>query len=336
MALATGQTTVKNVKETISVIFSKDNHVFAGGVSSALASSVDIDVKAYVGTQEVAYTFGSITPAVPHGLTITPSSVNKKITLDTTTGLVQTSGTYNIEVMVKGTTIIKTFSYMIGFKGDTGDSAVRLALEVPDGTTFSGNNGSPKNVNVKLYFGETDVTVSATTKWYFNGVLNTNLNNLKSIQIYPADVLGNLIIKVIATYNTVDYQDSITFLDLADVYQVNISGKDKIKNSSENVVLTAIAFRGTTQITNGFRCRWTNIGVVPAVVLYEGINTTGTPIERGVVFTLTPSQINDKLDILCELSVDTVEQELELVEANYVPNYDSKAYAAAMSVALSY
>ena len=35
----------------------------------------------------------------------------------------------------------------------------------------------------------------------------------------------------------------------------------------------------------------TNIGVIPAVVLYEGINTTGTLVERGVVFTLTPAQI---------------------------------------------
>ena len=335
MALATGQITINNIEETISVVFSKDNHVFAGGVSSALASSVDISVNAYIGTQEVAYTFGSVTPTAPNGLTITPNSASKKITLTSTTELAQETGTYNVQIMVKGVTIVKTLTYSIAFKGAIGASTPKLHLELPDGNTFTGNIGSPKNVNVKLYSGEVDVTTSATTQWYFNGVINASLNNLKTIQVYPADVLGNLTIKVVATYNSAAYQDSVTFLDLNDVYQVSISGKDKIKNSSENVILTAIAFRGSSQITNGFRCRWTNIGVIPAVVLYEGINTTGTLVERGVVFTLTPAQINTELDILCELSVDTVEQELELTEANYVPNYDSKAYAAAMSIALS-
>ena len=239
------------------------------------------------------------------------------------------------QTTMSGAVLLDTITIPVIFKGATGNSTVKLTLEIPDGNTFSGNIGSPKNVNVKVYDGEVDVTTSATTAWYFNGVLDAELNNLKTLPVYPSDVLGNLTIKVIAIYNSIAYQDSITFLDLDDIYQVSISGMDKIKNSSENVVLTAIAFRGSARITAGFRCRWTDMGQEPPVVLYEGINTTGTLTERGVTFTLTPAMINSKLDILCELSVDTVEQELEGTEISYVPSYDSRAYAAAMSIALN-
>jgi hypothetical protein len=208
-------------------------------------------------------------------------------------------------------------------------------IEIPDGNTFQGNNGNPKAVNVRVMEGSLDVTATATTKWYFNGVENTNLANLKSLQIYPSDVPGNLNIKVIATYKGVNYQDSIIFLDLDDVYQVMIQGEDKIKNSQNPVNLTAIVFRGPTQITNGFRCRWSDMSTTPPTVIYEGINTTGTLAERGVTITLTPARINGKLDLLCELSVDSVEQGLDRIEEQYNPSYDSKAYATAMGVALS-
>lgn len=120
MALATGQITINNIEETISVVFSKDNHVFPGEVSSALAGSADISVKAYIGTEEVAYTFGSVTPATPTGLTITPNSTSKKITLTATGSLTQASGTYNVQVVVRGVTITKTLSYTISFKGTPG------------------------------------------------------------------------------------------------------------------------------------------------------------------------------------------------------------------------
>ena len=158
MALATGQITINNIKEAISVVFSKDNHVFAGGVSSALASSVDINVNAYIGTQEVAYTFGSITPAAPTGLTITPSSINKKITLTSTTALTQPTGTFNVEVIVNGVTVNKALSYVIstkgdsgpaGPKGDTGESAKSVdinASSVIFKSTDGGATFSPDNI----------------------------------------------------------------------------------------------------------------------------------------------------------------------------------------------
>lgn len=216
-----------------------------------------------------------------------------------------------------------------------GVSTATLSLELPDGNTFQGNNGSPKKINVIVREGGVDVTINTSTNWYFNGVIQNGLTNLKSLDIYPADVLGGLTIKVIATYNGTTYQDSVNFLDLDDVYQVSMSGNDKIKNSEGSVTYTAIVFRGSSQIFNGFRCRWTNVGIVPPTVIYEGINTTGTLEERGVTITITPDQIDGKLDLLCELSVDTVEQELDVTEEQLIPSYDSKAYAAAMSIALS-
>lgn len=435
MALATGQVNIINLRESVTIVFSKESHVFAGGVTSALAGATDIVVSVLIGNTAVDFTIGTITGLPASGMSKTVSAVagtkSQKINIAVTTLLTEASGVLSIPITIKGIEFIKNFSFSVSFKGSDGfavflsnDSVViptdakgnnpvlgsantsvsvyegsvaktptigtltsvgcsatkssstvtitslsaesgyvdipvsvgatnlgvkrfsfskarrgeatpSLSLEVPDGNVFKGNSGSPKNVVVRLYMGETEVTGSSTIKWYFNGAENVSMSGLTSIQVYPADVPGSLSIKVTATYDSITYQDSVTFLDVDDSYQVTISGKDKIKNSSENVVLTAIVFRGSSEITEGFRCRWSDISTTPATVLYEGINTTGTLAERGVVFTLTPAQINDKIDILCELSVDTVEQSLEMTEEVYVPNYDSKAYAAAMSAALS-
>lgn len=296
----------------------------ADGTNPVLTGALTV-VQLYEGTT-------SRTPVIGT-LAVSGCTANAVGTVVTIASVTADTGYVDIPVSYNAVSIgTKRFSFI---KARKGQATPRLTLELPDGNSFKGNIGNPKALNVKLMMGETNVTTSCTTQWYFNGIENAGLVNLKSLSVYPADVTGNLTIKVVATYNAITYQDSTTFFDLDDVYQVSISGKDKIKNSSENVILTAIVFRGSAQIFDGFRCRWTNIGVIPAVVLYEGINTTGTLVERGVEFTLTPTQINDKLDILCELSVDTVEQQLETTETVYVPNYDSRAYSAAMSVALS-
>jgi hypothetical protein len=240
--------------------------------------------------------------------------------------------TIKLTVTYNGLTYSETIPLVVS---KIGESAAKLTLELPNGNTFQGNSGLAKRINVKLRLGETEVTSSAVIKWHFNGTEDIDIRNSQFCDIYPVDVLGNLTVKVIATYNSIDYEDSVSFADLDDVYQVTISGSDKIKNSSGSVTLTAIVYRGSAQILNGFRCRWSDMSTTPPTVIYEGINTTGTLIQRGVEITLTAAQINEKLDLLCEVSTDTVEQELELIEETYIPTYDSRAYATAMSIALS-
>ena len=218
------------------------------------------------------------------------------------------------------------------YKIQDGASGTTLLLETPDGNSFKDNSGAAKALNVKLMRNGEDVSGNATIRWYLNGVENVGLLNLKTMNVYPSDVASNLVIRIVATYLGTAYESSTVFLDLDDTYQVQILGEDKIKNSQGNVTLTARAFRGANEITSGFRLRWTDVGQVPAVVLLEGSNTVD---DRALTCVLTPAQINGTIDILCELSVDTVEAELTGTETSYVPSYDSRAYATAMSVALS-
>lgn len=218
------------------------------------------------------------------------------------------------------------------YKIRDGVSGTNLVLETPDGISFKDNSGSAKALNVKLIRNGDDVSGNATIRWYLNGVENVGLLNLTSMNIYPADVTSSLVIRIVATYLGTDYENSAVFVDLDDTYQVQIIGEDKIKNSQGNVTLTARVFRGANEITTGYRLRWTDVGQVPAVVLLEGSNTVD---DRALTCVLTPAKINGSIDILCELSVDTVEAELEGIETTYVPSYDSRAYATAMSVALS-
>lgn len=218
------------------------------------------------------------------------------------------------------------------YKIQDGASGTTLLLETPDGNSFKDNSGAAKALNVRLMRNGEDVSANATIRWYLNGVENVGLLNLKTMNVYPSDVASNLVIRIVATYLGTAYEGSTVFLDLDDTYQVQILGEDKIKNSQGNVTLTARAFRGANEITSGFRLRWTDVGQVPAVVLLEGSNTVD---DRALTCVLTPAQINGTIDILCELSVDTVEAELTGTETSYVPSYDSRAYATAMSVALS-
>ena len=217
-------------------------------------------------------------------------------------------------------------------KTKDGSSGITLNVETPDGNTFQGSVGGPKAVNVQLIRGSEDITSSSVIKWFFNGVQNVGMTGLSTLEVNPADVPGSLNIRIVATYNEVDYTNSIVFLDLADTYQVNIVGEDKIKNGQGSVTLTAKVFRGSTEITEGYRLRWSNIGSGTPVILLEGSDSI---TDRALSLTLFPADISGKIDILCELSVDTVETSLNNTEEVYVPSYDSKNYSTAMSIALN-
>ena len=184
------------------------------------------------------------------------------------------------------------------------NSGINIVLEAPNGNTFEGSIGDPKTLNVRLFRGADDVTSSAVIKWFFNGVHQPSLNNLKTITINPSDVQGSLSIRSVATYNSKDYNESIIIMDIADTYQVSMIGVDKIKNSQGSVVLSARVFKGSEEITEGYRLRWSNIGTQPPTILYEGSDSVS---DRALTLTLYPSDISGNIDIMCEVSVDTLE-----------------------------
>lgn len=140
MAIATGQIDLKNIKESINIILSKDSHVFAGGTTSALAGATDIVITAYVGDTSVPFTIGTIT-GVPNGMSKTVSAVsgtnNQKVNIAVTTSMNTASGVLVIPVTVNGAIIKKEFSFAIAFSGTAGRSITSVDVEFAKNTSNS-------------------------------------------------------------------------------------------------------------------------------------------------------------------------------------------------------
>lgn len=121
MSLATGQITIQNINETLNVSISPSSYVFPGAVSTALPGTVDVLVEAFLGKEPIACTIESITPSSTSLLTSVTSGANgSKIVRFEAKDTLSASGIRTISVKAAGTTINKTFSYSIAFKGAPG------------------------------------------------------------------------------------------------------------------------------------------------------------------------------------------------------------------------
>ncbi len=153
MALATGQINIQNINETIQITLSKDNHVFAGSATAALAGTADVTIKAFRGTTQVDFTIQSITPTMPTGLSWaeqTRVGLDRIVRFTASTGLVQPSGSFIVTLRVNGVDYIKVFSYAIAFVGTNGTN---------------GTAGKGISSTVVTYQAGTSGTVAPTGTW---------------------------------------------------------------------------------------------------------------------------------------------------------------------------
>ena len=118
--------------DAYTVLLTNESHVFAGNVSSAVASSATTQVLAYKGTTAQSVTIVSVngvaaattsTATGIAGLSFVCSALSgtsPTITFACTTSFVSANGSIPIVLSVGGVSITKMFTYSIAFKGSTG------------------------------------------------------------------------------------------------------------------------------------------------------------------------------------------------------------------------
>lgn len=118
--------------DAYTVILTNESHVFAGGISTAIASSATTQVLAYNGATSQSVTIVSVngvaasTASTATGIAglsfkcSTLSGTSPTITFTCTTAFVSPNGTIPIVIKVGSISITKMFTYSIAFKGATG------------------------------------------------------------------------------------------------------------------------------------------------------------------------------------------------------------------------
>lgn len=118
--------------DAYTILLTNESHVFAGNVSSAVASNATTQVLAYKGTASQSVTIVSVNGVAAStastatgitGLTFACSSLSgtsPTITFTCTTSFVSANGSIPIVLSVGGVSITKMFTYSIAFKGSTG------------------------------------------------------------------------------------------------------------------------------------------------------------------------------------------------------------------------
>jgi hypothetical protein len=129
--------------DAYTVLLTNESHVFAGGISTAIASSATTQVLAYNGATSQSVTIVSVNGVTAStastatgiaGLSFKCSALSgtsPTITFTCTTSFVSPNGTIPIVIKVGSISITKMFTYSIAFKGATG------------GQGNQGNPGSP-------------------------------------------------------------------------------------------------------------------------------------------------------------------------------------------------
>jgi hypothetical protein len=142
------------------------------------------------------------------------------------------SGTLALVFTCEGQTFNKVFSWTRSSAAKNGIDGVTMLLFTPNGTLFENHTGDNLTVEGYLQSGSTDVTSSATWKWYqWSSTGYTALGTAtsanayysgKTLTIKPAAVDGYSSFKVEATYNSKTYTQYISITDKTDPIQVSV------------------------------------------------------------------------------------------------------------------
>ena len=259
--------------DAYTVILTNESHVFAGNVSSAIASSATTQVMAYKGSTSQSVTIVSVdgktastssTATSIAGLSFACSALSgtsPTITFTCTTSFVSPSGTIPIVVKVDGVTITKMFTYGIAFKGATGSqgttgTAASLVDITPSAHYFkstTGKDGIFTPDYIYLYprfqtvtFSKWEYSINGGTTWVaasgangisigeYNSVKNT-LRIARTSTLYT-DTVTSISFKCVSSTESV--YDTVSVAKIYDVVDLQIGGRNLVLNSNQNITST--------------------------------------------------------------------------------------------------
>lgn len=241
--------------DAYTVILTNESHTFAtqnnGNISSAISTKTQ--VLAYKGASSITPTIGTL-PTV-NGLTLSKSGTTITIQANTGTSLAD-SGSFNIPVTVDGKSFTKTFSWSKSKQGATGATgatgasgtnaksvdivaSTQVFKSTDGGKTFLPNSivltAVLQNVTYSGWQCSTDGgktwsgLSNSTTGWSVsNGVLTINNN-------FGLFTSTNTTVVFRVNTNDSKIYDTITLVKLYDVTDIEIGGRNYIRNGKGNM-----------------------------------------------------------------------------------------------------
>lgn len=256
--------------DAYTVILTNESHVFAGNISSAIASNTTTQVMAYKGSASQSVTIVSVdgktastssTATSITGLSFACSALSgttPTITFTCTTSFVSPSGTIPIVVKVDGVTITKMFTYGIAFKGATGSqgttgTAASLVDITPSAHYFkstTGKDGAFTPDYIYLYprfqtvtFSKWEYSINGGTTWIaasgangisigtYNSIGNT-LRLARTSTLYT-DIITSISFRCVSSNSAV--YDTVSIAKIYDVVDLQLEGRNLVLNSNQNV-----------------------------------------------------------------------------------------------------
>ena len=249
----------KSGTDAHTVILTNESHVFAGNVSSAIASSATTQILAYKGGTAQSVTIVSVdgktastssTATSIAGLSFVCSALSgtsPTITFTCTTSFVSPSGAIPIVLTVNGVTITKIFTYGIAFKGTIGTPASLVDI-TPSAHYFkstTGKDGTFTPDYIYLYprfqtvtYSKWEYSINGGTSWTTvtsgsNGLTIGTYNSVaNSLQIAKTSALYTDSVTSISfrcVSSTASVNDTVSIAKIYDVVDLQIGGRNLLK-----------------------------------------------------------------------------------------------------------
>lgn len=167
------------------------------------------------------------------------------------------------------------------------------------------NEGNNAIITATVYKNGTDVTSSATKKWYQGGtVISGQTGN--TLTVTPAMVATSELFKCEATIEGSTYFDTMAIYDISDpiVVEMRSSGGDKFQNGQGQSIVEAILWRNGAEIDAGgtqFTYTWKKLNKDGSLVAFTPTKepTTATTFKK---IKITNSDVETKATFICEIS----------------------------------
>lgn len=253
--------------DAYTVILTNENHTFNadqnGNIASAISTTTNVIV--YKGASPITPTIGTL-PSVS-GLTLSKSETTVTIKANTGTNLAD-SGSFNIPLTIDGKSFTKTFSWSKskqGNKGDTGNkgsdaklvniiSSSQIFKSTDGGLTFTPNTITLTTTLQNVSFSKWQYSVNGGSSWtdVSNGsngltISNNNLTISKNSNLYTS-TNTSITFKVLTNDSTI--YDTMTIVKLYDVTELEIGGRNYIKNGKGDVKKGF--FKNFNDVVNGY------------------------------------------------------------------------------------
>ena len=253
--------------DAYTIMLTNESHIFAGNISSAMASSATTQVLAYKGSTSQSVTIVSVngktasTSSTATGITglsfscSALSGTSPTITFTCTTSFVSANGTIPIVISVGGLQFTKIFTYGIAFKGATGaqgstGTAASLVNITPSAHYFkstTGKDGTFTPDYIYLYprfqtvtYSKWEYSIDGGATWVaasgangltigtYNSIANT-LRIAKTSTLYT-DTVTSISFRCVSSNASV--YDTVSIAKIYDVVDLQIGGRNLLLNTS--------------------------------------------------------------------------------------------------------